>query len=780
MKNYFTHKFYLLLLLCGLSFISVQAQYHSDIRPMGRGSILGDKGLSNLTYRADFAFENLAYKDALELYQVAYQVQRDKNDGEDGEQAPFIQLRIAECYHKLNEPKEAVKWYAKVIEDENVVKPEHKLHYAQSLSSVERYEESRKWFEEFRKEQGQHRQSELRVRGIDNIQTLEEDLGIFTVTKLDSVNSEESDFSPQFYKDGLVFSSARVRKGIFQNQIFSWNHKLFLDLYYAEDNEETGQPSPPNFFHREVNSKLHEGPLTFYDDQQRMFFTRNNYQDKKIRKSSDDIIKLKIFYAELTDKNDPDSWGNVKSMHFNSDEYSVGHPTLSKDEKRLYFVSDMRRYEGDSVGFGGTDIYVSRLEGNSWSDPISLGPVINTEGDEMFPFITDDDVLYFASNGHGGLGGLDLYRAVLSDSGMVVSEILHLGTPVNTPYDDFGMIVNMEGDGFFSSNRPGGMGDDDIYSLRLDVPDFITACGTAYDPDGNIIPEADVVLYDNEGNEIAKKKADQSGEYCFEIPREKEFLLTGTKIEFTPDTTSFSSIRQITDIKEVDLILPIAAPDIIALGKITNKTKGEPIPGVVIKLTDKESGEEEVIETSSEGTYRFEDLTPERKFELRMEKSGYFTNVIEISTVGMTRGELVNNYEIEELFVGKEYELENIYYDFDKSNIRPDAAIELDKLYTVMQNNPGMKIELSSHTDSRGSDAYNMALSQRRAESAVNYLIKKGIDRSRIVAQGYGETRLTNECSNGVRCSSEAHQANRRTMVKVLSITTKGKNSQEQ
>lgn len=763
---------YLLFFLCFFVFSDLQAQYHSDIKPSGSGSILGSKGLSSLRYRADFEFEHLRYQRALELYQTAYEVQLEKNKGEEGEQTDFIKLRIAECYRKLNQPKKAAKWYGEVIENENIIEPKHKLYYAQALSSAERYEASRKWFEAFRKEQGQHRQSQLKIQGIDSLKMLEQDLGIFEVIKLDSINSEESDFSPHFYKEGLVFSSARVRKGIFQNHVFSWNHELYLDLYYAEQNPETGQPSPPKYFHREVNTKYHEGPVTFYNDEQRMFFTRNNYQNKKARKSSDDIVKLKIFYAELTDSTSGDSWGNIKSLHFNSDEYSVGHPTLSFDEKRLYFASDMRRYQGDSVGFGGTDIYVSIWDGKRWGHPVNLGPRVNTEGDEMFPFITHDDVLYFASNGHGGLGGLDVYRAVLGDSGIVAQEVLHLGTPVNTPADDFGFIVDMDGNGYFSSNRAGGMGDDDIYGVKLSLPDYITVCGTVYDEQGNPIPNADVTLYSDAGEEIAKKDADSSGDYCFEIEREKKFTITGIKKEYTPDTTSFTSIKKIKNITGVDLLLTV--PDILARGMIRNKTRNEPVSEVVVKLIDKSSGETVFEQTTTdEGTYRFEDLTPERDFELRMEKSGYFTNIVAVSTIGMRRGEIVNNYEIEELYVGKEFELENIYYDFDKANIRADAALELDKLYKVMKDNPGIKVELGSHTDARGSDSYNMSLSQRRATSAVNYLIEKGISEDRITAKGYGETQLTNQCGNGVRCTSEQHQANRRTMIKILAVEQK-------
>ncbi len=764
----------LCLLLMLFPVAKLSAQYHSDIRPMGVGGILKQKGLSNLTYRADYEFDNLAYKRALELYQVALEVKTKQTEKkgkapEADTELHFIKLRIAECYRKLNEPKEAVKWYEQVMTTD-VIRTEHKLHYAQALSSIKRYEDARKWFEAFRKEQGQHRLSDLKIRGIDSLHILEEDLGIFDVVALDSVNSAESDFSPHFYKDGIVFSSARVRKGVFQNHVFSWNHKLFLDLYYAKDNPETLQPSEPDYFHRKVNTKFHEGPVAFFNDEQRMFFTRNNYHEKKATKSEDDIIKLKIFYAELTDATDEDSWGNIRPLHFNSDEYSVGHPTLSADEKRLYFVSDMRRYKGDSVGYGGTDVYVSVWEGKRWGAPINMGPIINTEGNEMFPFITPDDVLYFASDGHQGLGGLDIYRAVLADSGLTVSEILHLGTPVNTSADDFGLIVDISGDGFFASNREGGKGDDDIYRIKLKLPEFITACGTVYDKAGNIIPNADITLLSRDGQQIGQKKADSDGSYCFEVEREKEFTLTGLQVNFTPDTTYFNSIKKLKQITKIDLTLAPATPDIIAIGTIRNKTQNTPIAGVTIQLKDLTSSEVIEVQTDEEGKYRIEDLTPERKFELRMEKSGYFTNIVDLSTVGMTRGQIVNNYEIEELFVGKEFKLENIYYDFDKANIRPDAAIELDKLYKIMQENPGMVIELSSHTDARGSDAYNMSLSQRRANSAVKYLIDKGIAKDRITAKGYGETKLTNECGNGIRCSDEKHQANRRTMVKVLAI----------
>lgn len=487
-----------------------------------------------------------------------------------------------------------------------------------------------------------------------------------------STNNAYSNFGTSFYgEDKLIFAAPAKRKYIINN-LWTPNNQPFLDLYEGTiiDN---GELINVKKFSSNVNTKFHEADVTFTSDKRTVYFTRSNYFEGKYKKDTLGINRLKMFKAKVGANNE---WTNIESMPFNDDNYSVGHPTLSEDGNTLYFVSDM------PGTLGKTDIFKVAVLGNGmYGRPVNLGPDVNTPEREMFPYIDGNDELYFSSDGREGLGMLDIYMCKLVENGALPA--VHLGNNLNSFRDDFAFIINKEKrEGYFSSNRSNGKGDDDIYFFKEEKP---------------------LVIECNENLKIVVK----------------------------------------------------------------NKNTGKIIPKALINISkDTEqlvSGEE----TNDQGTYDFKAdcLT---SYKIEASTKFFLPTIVDFQTTNRNKktNEIVIELAPDEFLVVRDKMMINIntiYFDYDKSNIRPDAAFELDKVISIMNKYPKLVVESGSHTDSRGPDVYNEKLSTRRANSTVDYIISKGIDASRITGKGYGETQLTNKCSNGIKCTDEEHQLNRRT-----------------
>lgn len=423
----------------------------------------------------------------------------------------------------------------------------------------------------------------------------------------------------------------------------------------------------PQLLKGDVSGRFHEGPACFSNDGNTVYFTRSNYFKRKMNVNENKENNLKIFKATLKDG----KWKNLEEFPFNSDDYSIGHPTLSADEKTLYFVSDM------PGGFGGTDIYKSVWDGSNWSKPENLGAIVNTKGNEMFPYIHTDDALYFSSNAHNSMGGLDVFITYFN--GEVWAKPENLNYPLNSSKDDFGFNLSKKNAnvGFVSSSRTD---DDKMYAFDKKPPKF------------NLYGKA---------------------------------RLKGTQTR---------------------------------------------VKGVTVQVTNAKTGKVISMVSDAKGNFELK-LEPEADYDLYCTKEGCFTRTDKISTVGLKYSQdFYADFEVEPIVLDKPIVLENIYYDFDKWNIRPDAVLELDKLVKILVDNPNIEIELSSHTDSRGNDRYNDILSEKRAMAAVQYIIANGIDQKRLTYKGYGEKKLVNHCANDVVCTREEHQQNRRTEFKVTKI----------
>ncbi len=617
------------------------------------------------------------------------------------------------------------------------------------------------------------------------------------------INTEHREFSPAFYQNGIVYVTSRRNSGPRDPK----TGETYLELFYAELDVE-GMPMKPQEFSIYLNSRAHEGPVSFNRSGDKLYFTRNNMHKGVRQADKKGLSRLKIYEAT---KGTFD-WENVRELPFNSDEYSVMHPALSADGRRLYFASDM------PGGYGGFDLYMSEKVGDAWSLPINLGPDINTPGNEAFPFMHESGILFFSSTGHKGMGGLDLF--MVNISGSKWSKVSNLGQPFNSPRDDFGFILNPEGTlGFLSSNRAGGYGKDDIYQLRLNGMSFFnrnlelpTKIIAFNEVTNERIPDVGIYLFerdkdgylrDNEVYEVdirpsldnpdqleltlSRKSAtrlgeptlhtDANGEAVTQLLAEKEYFIIAVRPGFKTRELQYSTVAEQGP---QTIRIPLKESRCVTLLGAIRSDKGEPISYSKVHILNETSGEEQYIRTNIDGAFEL-CLPTSCRYKITAEKDGFQAKATTLSTEGDLALDKPIQVELKlqaidedpfsgPLHTGSVIVLENIYYDFNKSAIRSGAARELDALVALMKQYPEMRIELTSHTDSRGSTKYNQELSEKRAASAKQYLVSKGIAAERILARGLGESQIRNRCKDGVKCSEEEHQYNRRTEVRIIHL----------
>lgn len=465
--------------------------------------------------------------------------------------------------------------------------------------------------------------------------------------------------------------------------------------------------------------KVSKTGVAYSKDLKTVYFSAKKDRRKKSKE------KDQLFRANIDASG---NWINIQKLPFNSEKYSTGQPALGPNGKKLYFVSN-RPYSN-----GGNDIYVVDInQDGTYSEPKNLGNKINTHGDEITPFITNTNMLYFSSNGHeGGLGNLDVYASqIINDQ---PSDPIHLDAPINSINDDFAYILNKNNDaGYFSSNRLQGQNNDDIYSFILEEikPEkcIQEIAGIVKDKESQeILNDAAMTLFDEEGNKIKQIVTDQNGAYKFTLDCNQTYTLVASSLYYNKDEHIVNTANYIN------------APALEANKFLIKKSGSELQKAIAAANSGEESEEEAPIKEIKENEAVV-------AVEKESESKPVRTNVTEAS-------------------------LSPIYFGFDKSNITTSAAKELDKLVTILDENDALKIEVSSYTDARGSSAYNLKLSDRRAKSTVDYLVSKGISRGRIVGHGYGESRMINKCIDGVKCSEQAHAKNRRTEFAILNSQT--------
>ncbi|MCW3126282.1 MAG: OmpA/MotB domain protein [Bacteroidetes bacterium] len=704
----------------------------------------------------DMYFKQFDFKMALKSYARA--IKKDSNN-------THVIQNIADSYRLMNDWTNAEPWYAKLATS-STASPLNKMYYAESLRSNQKYSEAKIAYKSYMASVPSDASVKDRLAGIDKVSELSKDRGLYTVEDME-INSPLSDFGPAFYTNGeMFFCSNRQPLGRVRIED-NWTGANFLQVYQAKPDANGNITSAELMKGRTVNGKYHEGPVVYNEKLQELYITRSNYKKARAFTSSDKTVKLKLYrLVYLPNEN---RWGDqlIEAVPFNDREYSVGHAALTADGQTLYFASDK------PGGYGGVDIYKSlRDQSGNWAAPINLGPSINTSGDEMFPFVSNDGTLYFSSNGHLGLGGLDVFSTspTTTKEGWTAPE--NLGFPINTNKDDFNFIIDKDNkNGYFASNRDGGKGDDDIYKF---IKKGITICGLVYDAKTNDpIEGSKVVMYevkDERGNKLTNK----DGNFCFSGTPKRVYKFVATKAGYLPNEVTVE-----TDDKPVTVKIPLVKEGGINLEVLVlDKKTREPIDMANVKLINTATNKEEKQQTNPDGK-AFYSLEPNATYRIEGSKDlpdpdyKYLTVSTTTSTVGkVPPATIYVTLELERVKRGVAIKVENIYYDLDKWFIRPDAAKELDKLVKLLQDNPTMEIELSSHTDCRATIKYNATLSGKRAESAVQYIASKGVSQSRMVAAGYGESRLVNKCAcEGtviVPCTDDQHQENRRTEFKIL------------
>ncbi len=460
---------------------------------------------------ADIQYERFSYIDAIATYErVAEKGYKDEK----------MFQKLGNAYYFNAELSKAAKWYEELFSMNKDQEPEYLYRYSQTLKSIGEYDKADKMLELFNKKSGNDLRAKLFEKHKNYLEEIEANSGRFNIAD-PGINSEFSDYGTSFYGNELVFTSARDTGGV-SKKVFKWTNQSFTNLYSSEVNP-NGTLAEPKRFGNSVNSKFHEASPVFTRDGQTMYFTRNNYLDGKKGKDSKRITLLKIYKATLEN----DKWTNIVELPFNSNQYSVAHPALSSDDKILYFASDMPGTLGQSDLFK-----VNILSDGSYSTPENLGKTINTEGRETFPFISDENELYYATDGRPGLGGLDIYVSQIGKD-HTFGEVQNVGAPVNGPYDDFAFLIdNRSRNGFFSSNREGGKGYDDIYKFtetrKLTCEQIITGLVTDSET-SEYLADTKLTLFDENFQRIKENISDENGRYTFEVVCGKNYYVRAEK-----------------------------------------------------------------------------------------------------------------------------------------------------------------------------------------------------------------------------------------------------------
>lgn len=615
-------------------------------------------GCTNYLYkRANVEFDNLQYFFAAKDYNKVL----TKESSHHG-----AKIKLANCYRLMNDYKKADSLYAEIVTYPEVDSIEF-FNYAKVLLTQGDYDGAKEWVKRYLENQPKDKDALMLLASCESKDEFMRDTTLYTLNGF-GLTEFTSSFSCVPYMNGVVFTAEKEEaKGRKKNP---WTGNSYLDLYYVEYDSTAKDWTNPILLGGGLNGKYHEGPATFNHAGDVVYFTRSNYNHNQLDANDDDVNTLKLFTAKLIDG----EWKELEPLPFNGEEYSVGHPHISKDDKTLYFISNQ------PGGFGGTDIYKAVYnDSTGWSTAENLGPEINTSGNEMYPMMGDDGIFYFSSTSHTNMGGLDVFQSTYSEQTKKWSMAENLAYPLNSNKDDFGLVLSKDGSktGYVSSNRGGA---DKIYAFEKHDPTFYVMG-------------------------VAKYKG-------YEIP----------------------------------------------------------VPGALVEVVNEETNTKLSAVTDAKGEYKIK-LEYNAKYSMLCTKEGCFKLSDNVSTKNKKYSEdFVVNFVLDSIIVEKPIVVENIYYDYDKWKLRDDAKVELDKLVLLLNDNQNLSIEMSSHCDSRGSDDYNLKLSDKRAKSTVKYLTSKGINKKRLSWKGYGETMLVNKCANDIECTEEEHQQNRRTEFKVTKI----------
>lgn len=654
--------------------------------------------------KADKYYERLDYHYAIKIYEKIMQ------------RKPSVEVaqKLANCYRYINDSELSEQAFAKVLTYSGF-DPINYKYYADALKQNGKFQEAKEnylLYGERVPEQSVAAKQMADACDVAGVWAANPNPGI-QVESESQINSNYAEFAPVKFNDGFVFVSDRFESSLIKRKIYGWTGNSYLKLYKTDSNRSV---STLSLLPKPINNEFHNGPAIFTQDNKEIYFTRTNLI--KVKKSKSPQIGKKFIYHSVRSG---DSWSEPIALSISVDA-NVQHPALSVDGNILYFASNM------SDGFGGMDIYaVKKQEDGSWGTPVNCGESINTAEDEVFPTVRYDGKFYFSSKGHLGMGGLDVFSA--QGSYNTFSDVQNLKAPMNSTKDDFGILFLKDDAGLISSNRNGGQGLDDIYRFQTIVATTASSSPTTTNTDSinNSTP------VDNSNNS-------------------------------SPNSTTNNINNNGTNVNAPNKVIPLLAIE----GIITDQS-GVPIKDVKIHLINNTTDRKKTVLSDALGKFYYQ-LESEMEYTVQGDANKSFADPeVEISTKNITESTVYNvkfqlkNPEEEGLFT-----LNNIYYNFNKWNLRPDALFELNKLVNVIQKQPEVVVEIRSHTDVRGTSSYNLWLSQKRAQSVITYLKKKGVSAKQLKALGFGETEVVNRCKEGVDCTEADHQLNRRTEFKII------------
>ncbi|WP_343588453.1 OmpA family protein [Flavobacterium sp.] len=677
--------------------------------------------------RAKRFFDKTYYSEAIILYQKL----ADERPSQE------VIKNLADSYFYTNELIKAQRYYRLLIGNySNNLDREYYFRYAQTLKATNSNDDANVNLKEYYSKSAN---AEDMVNFEKELKTLENVTAIgkrFEIKNL-AINTPNSEFGAVKYKDNLVFAGVKLKPGLFDKR-YKWDNETYLNLVTIPLKNINSADSTIHYFAKELKTGMHESNAVFTKDGKTMYFTRNNSKNGKKKKDDKKISNLQIFKAELVEG----KWTNVTSLPFNSPNYSVEHPALSPDEKVLYFASDM------PGSIGSFDIYSVNINKGAFDTPKNLGSEINTDKREQFPFASADNKLYFSSDGHLGYGSLDVFVSEIN--GNEYLKPVNVGLPLNSNLDDFAFNIDSNTkEGFFASNREGGKGSDDIYQFK-EIKDLIVEdckqfiAGTITDLDTQLALEnATVLLQDSENKTLNTITTSADGKFSFTVACEASYKISAFKENYTN------------------------ASKILTLDKTRDKVNDGSLALRSLEAIQKEEKQIAENKRKQEIIIEEENKKKEALAAIELKEKDKKAKEAAIVAAEIRKNEKVKEILEKEKDIVKDKErliikTDPIYFDYDLWYIRKESKVILGRVVELMKKYPDMKIEIGSHTDSRGNEKYNADLSQKRANSTREFIIQSGIDSKRVVAKGYGESVPIIKCKTDESCSEEEHELNRR------------------
>lgn len=677
--------------------------------------------------RAKRFFDKTYYSEAIILYQKLA----------DEKPSQEVIKNLADSYFYTNDLVKAQRYYRLLVSSYgNNLDREYYFRYAQTLKATNRDDDANANLREYYAKSSNSEDSanfEKELKTLENVTAIGKR---FEIKNL-AINTPNSEFGAVKYKENLVFAGVKLKPGLFDKK-YKWDNETYLNLVSIPLKNINSADSIVHYFAKELKTGMHESNAVFTKDGKTMYFTRNNSKNGKKKKDDKKISNLQIFKAELVEG----KWTNITSLPFNSSNYSVEHPALSADEKVLYFASDM------PGSLGSFDIYSVNINKGAYDTPKNLGPQINTDKREQFPFASADNKLYFSSDGHLGYGSLDVFVSEIN--GNDYSKPVNVGLPLNSNLDDFAFNVDSNTkEGFFSSNREGGKGSDDIYQFK-EIKDLIVEdckqfiAGTITDVDTQLALEnTTVLLQDSENKTLNTITTSADGKFSFTVACETSYKISAFKENYTN------------------------ASKILTLDKTRDKVNDGSLALRSLDAIKKE--EKEIAENKRKQEIIIEEENKKKEALVALELKEKEKKAKEAAIVAaeVKKQEKVKEILAKEKDVVKDKDrliikTDPIYFDYDLWYIRKESKVILGRVVELMKKYPEMVIEIGSHTDSRGNEKYNADLSQKRANSTREFIIQSGIEAKRVSAKGYGESVPIVKCKTDESCSEEEHELNRR------------------